>query len=1215
LTGRILTLCGLLLLAALFARLGVAEDESVWPQRIQVFGPDGRPLAGAQVLVSEETARGRPVFATDQRVLVTTAETGRLEGVGDGTPKPGRLIVWSPGHAALLVPAHPYRATVRLMPAEVISGRIRYARGTPAARVEVLAVPAEEHADLVHRTRTTDDGTYRFDSLHAGRWQLLLKRAKGRYQTLGEVAAGTLAPDVELSSGASISGRILDADRGGDAGVAKMALRVRSLPGAAAEVVREVQADETGRFVASDLPLGIYAVELLSAQWEFDPAPPRIELNLRKPIRIPPWFAFRRYDVRGRVEGSDKQALAGITLRLVRDATADDPDGAEAAAIRTVTTDAGGRFRLNSVPPGDGYRVLATGDGHAPATSDPFEVVRRRDTLVPTLRMTAGWEMVVRARDSGGRPVGDVEVTTVPTRYAASAGHKGWAALQRTGTTDAGGTASIKDLPDEDVTCIVRGEGWIELTRTFSAPAAARHKRWDVTLTPALKVTGQITTADGKRGPRFSVAARPRDGRGVVRVETDTDGHFELQSLRAVAIDIEVSPLMRPEVVVARRESVMPDDETHVEIVLPTLLNVEGTVTGVDPDGGPVRVEVEAPRYDPVLERHRWESILTVDTQPGGSTDASFAIEGLPPGPYGLRAVQGLRDSSALSLLVYDENLRDVELPIPVGARIAGTVLDAGDTPVLGARVRLIRVNGAGDTLSRNVTEEQLRSSDDEGSFIFDDVAPGVWRVLVTDDDAAEDMHEVRVVEGEFLVTPEFILGRGGAIKGKAVLPDGRAMDGARVTLRRLEESHVSRETRTRADGTFEFLHVRPGACVLALETWRSMGTRPEALVEVIEDETAEVDFAAKGKGVVEGTVQRRGKRVADALLELISDGVEVDGPMRRLQTRSDASGAFQWQDLLPGSYHLFLGDGSTRVHHDVYVADGDRVVLDLEAWEAQIVGTVETAYGGSVAGAEVLARSLDAEGLPSDGDVVARGRTDPSGAFRLSGLPVGWYALDVTAPGLPPGVLAAVQADVGSSAQTVAVVLGRGGEIELEVTDEIGRGVSGARVWIEDEHGVALHTNAYSTGPRGRLLIPGVPSEDVYVRVEARGYGRPSLRAVGVSEGGTFPLKIALGRAGELRLYVTGAGRDPVTRARIDIFRSGSDELVARRRPLSRLTLDPRWGFLPKTGVLDVGELEPDTYEVVIDAGGTYAVERVLISIEAGATTEADVALRPRPR
>ncbi len=1191
-----------------------AEDEAVRPQRIQVFGPDGRPFPNAQIVVTTDKVRDRAVFAADLEALATTPADGRAEDVGDGTPQPGRLVVWSPGHAAVLVPAHPYRATVRLSLAEVITGRIRYARGEPAARVEVLAVPVDEHADLVHRTRTSASGTYRFDSLHAGRWELLLKRAKGRYQSLGEVDAGTPAPDVELPTGASISGRLLDADRGGDAGVSRLALRFQSLPGAP-DVMREVACDETGRFVASDLPLGIYQIALLSAEWEFDPAPPRIELNLRKPIRIPPWFAYRRYDVRGVVENADKKPLAGVDVRLVRDATSDDPDGEQAAVVRAVKTDASGRYRLRGVSPGEGYRVLASAGGYAPASSEPFEAVRRRDTVVAPIRMNPGWELVVRARDSGGRPVSGVHVHALPTRYAASSGHKGWATLRRTELTDTNGVASMRDLPEEDVTCIVRGDGWIELTRTFSAPAAATHKRWDVTLTPALTVTGQVLTADGKRGTTFDVAARPRDGRGVVRAQTDEDGRFELTSLRSVAIDIEVAPTSRPDVVVARRDSVMPGDETHVEIVLPTLLAVEGTVTGIDPDGGAVRVEVETPRYDPRLERHRWVSVLAVDTKPGGSTDAAFVIEGLPPGPYGLRAVQGLRDSSALSLLIHDEDVREIELPIPVGARIAGTVLDAADLPVLGAKVRLVRVNGAGDMPAGASTNRHVRSTDADGGFIFEDVAPGVWRVYATDDGFAEDMQEVRVVENEFLVTPELVLGRGGTVNGKAVLPDGRPMDGARVTLRRLEESAVARETRTRADGTFELLHVRPGACVVALETWRSMGNRPEALIEVIEDETATVDFAVKGRGTVEGTVQRRGKRVADALLELISDGVEVDGPMRRMQTRSDASGAFRWDDLLPGSYHVYLGDGSTRIHHDVYVGDGDRVVLDLEAWEAQIVGRVETSFGDAVAGAEVLARSLDEEGLPSDDAVVARGRSDPGGRFRLTGLPAGWYALDVSAPGLPPGVLESVQAEVGAAAQEVTVVLGRGGEIDLAVIDEVGRGVSGARVWIEDDYGVPLHVNAYSTGPRGKLLIPGVPSQDVFVRVEARGYGRPTLRRVRVSEGGTFPLEIALGRAGALRLYVTGAGRDPVTRARIDILRAGTEEVVARRRPLARLTLNPRWGFLPKTGVLDVGELEPDTYEVVIDAGDTYNVERVLISIDAGATTEADVALRPRPR
>ncbi|MHC5012263.1 MAG: carboxypeptidase-like regulatory domain-containing protein, partial [Planctomycetota bacterium] len=118
---------------------------------------------------------------------------------------------------------------------------------------------------------------------------------------------------------------------------------------------------------------------------------------------------------------------------------------------------------------------------------------------------------------------------------------------------------------------------------------------------------------------------------------------------------------------------------------------------------------------------------------------------------------------------------------------------------------------------------------------------------------------------------------------------------------------------------------------------------------------------------------------------------------------------------------------------------------------------------------------------------------------------------LRVTAPGLPPGRVANVVVEETGSDQPVLVTLGRGGTIELRVEGPTGRGVTGARVWLETAERLALHARPFTTAPGGRLTLQGVPAGAVFLRVYAPRYGRPDRIPVRVDEDVTTPVNVSL--------------------------------------------------------------------------------------------------------
>lgn len=1207
--GRITRWVASALLAVFLMPGGASADESDPDRRMLFLGADGRPLQ--QVVLGYATREdGAWVLDTSTVGEAIDLDAGLLSRTALPPGDPRALVVWGDGLAATHVgaPDGDEVLGVRLLPARALAGRVRFAQGRPAAQAELVATSARGGA-LVHRTRTDAEGSWRLPWLGAGAWALALRREDGRRQDLGRFVAGQEdePSDLVVERGGSATALILDGDASTRTPAPGIGLAFARLPTEADGERGTVVTGADGTARLEGLEGAVYEVRLTDPAYFFDPAPPRFEALPRSHLRLPASFVVRKRAVTGRVEGPRGEGIEGARVHVVADAARTPPPGGWALPP-AVRTGPDGAFRVEHLIPDAHYRFTISAPGFAPRVSDPIEVRRGRDVALPSVRLVRGWRIEVRAQTSGGRPVEGVRIVAYPASHPVGRGDAPWGALARAGVTDAEGRAVLPDLAAEDARVVAGGEAWLEVTSIVPYPRSGDVRLFNAAMVRSPRLEGRVTSEDPDGLPPVRVVAVPRDGGPTRDATPAADGTFLIDGLAAVPTDLVVRSATRVDgPPLARYEAAMPGESTAVTILIPALLRIAGSVVDAGREATRVDVELEAPLLDVDDDVYRWRTVARrqVTTQVGG---APFVFEGLAPGAYAIRLVRGALDSEALPVLLDTGSVENLTLELPAGGRIAGTILDVRDRPLLGADVRLVRLRGDGDAVGEDASDRR-RASAADGTYVFDDVAPGLWRIEARDRDCAPHIEVVRVDEGESTLAPDIVLGDGGSLEGRVTDPAGRGLDGARLRLEALTDGVDPRDVRTGEDGRFVVPRLASGLWRITLEAAAGPFTGLEALAEVVDGETTRIDLAAPGRGRIQGTVRRRGRPVPDVVVRLVGQGEEAEDVLRRLVASTDVRGQFFWDGLVAGAYAVDVVDGVVRSTRALRLEDGGRIDLDLEVWDARIVGRVVNARGRGVPGAEV-------EALPREdreGDIAARTRTDPEGRFVFAGLPTGLYDLSAAAPGRPPGVFRGATADVPPAESAVTIVLGLGGTLDVDVLDMDGRGIAGASVWLEDEAGRALHPRAFPTTGSGRLRLLGVPIGRQFVRVDAPRYGRVARSAVVMREAEISQLIVRLGPPATLALRIEVEGAAAARSTRVTIARADTGDVVARRRAPGFGRSLARERTLSRTGRVVIDDLGAGDYVVRIEAGAAFEPLEERVTLEAGEEAFLDLLVAER--
>ncbi len=1131
-----------LLWGALGASRAQAEPPAVLPERVQVLDTAGMPLGRATLARSSRRLASVPLLGSTPESLSRAGDDGWLTlsaAARDPQAEPP-FVVQAPGQAPRLLAALTAEGRLVLPVGLEQRGRVRWSGGQVAAGAALVLVPVGTRESVGLELKADGEGRYLSDRLAAGSWRLVLERADGRRIVLRGFESGQAVGEAIAPLGGALSGRLVDAHLPRSQGARAVALRLvplpRTLRGSAA--VPEARTDADGRFLLPDLPPGVYELELRDPEWRFDQPVARAEVPEGGVVRELSWFVARRPGAVGQVLTGKGAPLAGARVRLLYEAGEVPQPAQQLLAPPGVETDEEGRFSVPRLEPTSALRLLAEAPGYAPLLSAPLEIGERGATDLGAFRLSAGWTLELEVRDADHKPRLGVPVLVTAAAHPGAGVLPELAAFVRQGVTGEDGVLSLENLPLEDAWVTLALLGHVPLVQRIPRPLASSTRRERVVLARAPSLKGRLSTALGTPAAGLALRVRPRgaERRDERSASSDASGAFVLPDLVPQPHDLEVFsaaglPLLR-------LEGVVPDAET-LDLVLPAPLAIGGSVEALREQGPEATALLEAPLVDERGER-RWR-VLARSTLPKGQSVAWFRFEGLSPGEYSVRVVQGALDSDAAPARLEDRDLDLPALRLLEPGSVAGSVIDPESRPILGARVTLVRLRPDGDAPPLP-GGPLLAVSDDRGAYLFPQVAAGLWRLEAEDVGRGADVEVLRMDEAEALVARDLVLDAGGGIEGVVRDALGLRLDGVRLRAYRVEADVEPQDTRSRSDGGYAFRGLVPGAWRVEVADGPRESARREALLTVRAGETERLDFEPAPRGEIVGTVTRRGERVAGASLRvewLPEDGAALE---RMARTVTDSFGGYAVEGLEAGHYRIVLEDGTARTGGDVLLEDGDRLTVDLELWDGRLSGEVVDAAGRPVAYAEVAA----SPSVAVVGELKAWARTGPDGRFVLSGLPVGLYDLRVRGLGRAEAVRDRVEAELPGADRPLTVVLGRGGEIDVEVRGPDGRPAGGARllVVLSDEEG-APRVEAVS-GPSGRLRLQGVPPGEVRVSAYVRDLGRASAK-LAVGDGELRRLDLRIEPAGTLFLSVEGEGPDPTPRARVDVAVVATGEVVAQ--------------------------------------------------------------------
>lgn len=416
---------------------------------------------------------------------------------------------------------------------------------------------------------------------------------------------------------------------------------------------------------------------------------------------------------------------------------------------------------------------------------------------------------------------------------------------------------------------------------------------------------------------------------------TDDDGKIEITALLPGTYDVN-----------AWCEGYLPRD--RYEPITVATADIDGLVWEVGV-GGRIAGVVKTEAGEPVAEAN-----ISAQTTGGAArgqrtwgndetgADGTFLLKGLVAGDYTLDVnADGQRQpEEPPKATVPAGGEAKVEIVLPAGGTIAGTVVDTGGKPVRNARVRVANDGwrwGGGEG----------RTGDD-GAFTIEGVRPGERRVVATrgwwnqmrrpgstDDDVQGE--RVTVAAGKTATVRLVVEARDGIITGSVTDEQGEPVVDAWVIASRESEAagrladSAARSTRwswgrddrpviTGVDGKFKVTELSPGT--YAVRAFRRGGG--EAVGEHVKV-GGSVKLVIRSTGLIAGTVKAGdGGALPDEIHVSVAD--EKTGFSRR-EKFFRTGGVFTMRDLPAGTFLVTADSAAGRVTTTVTVASGERKV------------------------------------------------------------------------------------------------------------------------------------------------------------------------------------------------------------------------------------------------------------------------------------------------
>jgi RNA polymerase sigma-70 factor (ECF subfamily) len=844
------------------------------------------------------------------------------------------------------------------------------------------------------------------------------------------------------------------------------------LPSSAPPTPHETRTcDGAGRAVFEDLPPGEWAVVASTRSAASRPVRLRaVEGVATGAVRL---LLLPAHPVEGRVLRKDGKPIAGSLVSLLAMGARGGMD-AEAAT----KTDATGKFRMEGVRPGR-YYAMATLSGGAMHMVPMEVVVPGAESVEMILDDTSS----ARGRvvdDATNAPVSGAMVVIMAVSPAPPPAY-GMASVM----TAADGTFSIEGMPAGQVQrFLVRKEGFLPFQESKDGPAIvgtslAPDKPLDVTvrLRKGATLKGRVTASSGNPVPKAEVYFAWAEVIGnsfnsyrTPSTTTDEDGKYSLPSagpgtgIMVVRAEGYHLPDLPPDLSRALSGSGIPEGlrvtvpgtgEVVKDLVLTSCGWVEGRV--VDADGKPVAgaaVSLDVP-VPPAIGR--WmEPIAAAPVW----TDAEgkFRLDGLAPGEVVIRATHHSRGLFGRTgpTKVSEGVATVVRVEATTGAVVTGTVLREDETAAPGAvlRVAIGGVEKGMESLREKAlaaleADTEAHPVGEGGVFRVAGLAPGTYTLFAV----AEGCTPVRGVEvvlaaGEVRDELRFVFRGERLLTGRVVDENGSPIEGARITIRDMEEARVFHgggvgAGATDADGRFRV----PGLTAPQYRIWAQAPGCPEGVGEGSPGGPEVVLRLQRGLAIA-GTV-------TDAESGKPLPGIQIRAQFLRAGSINDleggsavtgADGSFRMESLRVGPYRIVVGDTQgvspyvPEVLASVKAGTAD-VRAALRKGES-IAGTVQDETGKPMTShVVVIATRFGPDGKPDYSPAQRSIAIGPDGTFRLVGLAPGRYSLmfsPVMGPG-SPGYIVRRAPDVETGTANLVFRMTKGVVVKGKTVNEDG--------------------------------------------------------------------------------------------------------------------------------------------------------------------------------
>jgi len=573
----------------------------------------------------------------------------------------------------------------------------------------------------------------------------------------------------------------------------------------------------------------------------------------------------------------------------------------------------------------------------------------------------------------------------------------------RRSVSDSGGEFTAprlkKDLP-YSITARLEGYATAEaIVRNLEESAAGGGVVLE--LTSGTTLTGRVLAPDGRGVAGASLTLERSEASEAMRYmledprsprpfrfefSTDAEGEFSFADtptgefnleVQASGFALEVLPVFEIKVGIRTHDLGLIDLEPGVDLA--------GRV--IDPDGLPLagaKISLES-REGVVFSGSSGPELQALS---GSTGDFSFSDRRRGEFLDLTVTLPGFAEKKVPRVEVPPESLLEVTLEPAVTLR--GRVSGPDGQPLAGVTVMAAR-EGGGSSYGGRVysSPEAWNRSDELGRFELADLEPGTVRVSTQAQDWLDtEIGDVELVAGVEPKELEIELRSGATVTGRVVGPNGAPLSEAIVGL----QDFQSRAT-SDGDGNYSLSGVEPGKRVLM--------AHHEGLQVVqeldVEAGANRLDFFFEAGVEVSGVVvSPAGDPVEGAVLSLSAPGVRSFGAGNSV--RSDATGAFRLENVLPGLFQLTAEHpafGATTLEEPIEVSTGPITGLQVRlAAGVVVIGSIRGAAAEDLVNVEVVA-------IRQEGGFYEQGRVDSDGGYRIANLaPGAWQVWAQSATG-----------------------------------------------------------------------------------------------------------------------------------------------------------------------------------------------------------------------